>query len=497
MKKFVTLCLSLILALSLAIPAAASAAPAVPAGVSVQVNGENVTFPDAAPAVINGRTMVPMRAVLETLGAQVDYDVDTRTVTATLDDTQLTHVIGTDVITLSPRKLTADSLTAGGEKLTMDTVSTVKNGSTLVPLRFFSQALGYEVYWDAGAHTAVVIDKKAAIAKIDESFTILNGLQAKQNQAADGNLSIDMDFSGEAKVLDSINGDQTLPFSMKMSALYGSEAMSMEGTMDLSLLARLMEAESEEEAKATEALLKDLSFKMIYGEALWMQFPTLTELLAASDESIPDGEVWLKTADVPALSAMGVSAGSSTIGGVLYALTEMADAEVPVNIYEDLTEAAQLMTVLMGDDTFTKNGEDYSWKLDEARKAKLAEALGASAVSFPFTMEMTIKADGSCTFDMALSIEEDPVAVSMTLSGASTQTESTVKGEIQVKNVCDVTFQGTAKVSASDKAPVTAPPADAAVIDLDDYADAPLAGADIGIIGGADGPTSIFTTTAA
>lgn len=485
MKKWISLCLSLILALSLAVPAAASAAPAVPAGVSVQVNGEKVTFPNASPAVINGRTMVPMRAVLETLGATVDYDGATRTVNAKLGDVSLTHVIGTNAIEM-----------AGGEKLTMDTVSTVKNGSTLVPLRFFSQALGYEVYWDEGAHTAVVIDKEALIEEIDKSFTILNGLQARQAQAADGNLAIDMDFSGEAKVLDSIKGDKTLPFSMKMSALYGSEAMNIEGTMDLSALAALMEGEDPETAKVMEPLLKDLSFQMIYGESMWMQMPALTSMLVQEGTEVPESGVWLKTVDVPALSAMGMNAGASTIGGVLYAIAEAADAEVPVNIYEDLTKAAQLMTGLMGDDTFTKAGEDYSWKLD---KAKLAEALGASAVDLPLTMEMTmtIKADGSCTFDMALSIEEDPVAVSMTLSGTSTQTESTVKGQFQVKNVCDVTFQGAAKVAPSDKAPVTAPPADAAVIDLDDYAAAPLMGTDVGVIGGADGPTSIFVPTAA
>ena len=150
MKKWISVCLTLMLALALAAPAAAAdrtAAPARPSGVSVQVNGKNVTFPNASPAVINGRTMVPMRAVLETLGAEVDYDGETKTVQAKLGDVSLTHVIGTDAIQ-----------TASGEKLTMDTTSYVKNGSTLVPLRFFSQALGYEVYWDEGARTAVVID---------------------------------------------------------------------------------------------------------------------------------------------------------------------------------------------------------------------------------------------------------------------------------------------------------------------------------------------------
>lgn len=449
MKKLIPLCLALILALALAVPASAAES----GGVAVQVNGETVAFPNAAPELKDGRTMVPMRAVLEALGATVDYDGETKTVKAALGETAITHVIGEDKIIVD-----------GDQVMTMDTVSYVKSGSTLVPLRFFSQALGYEVYWDDGARTAVVINKDAAIAEIDKSFTILNGLQAKQSQTLDS-MALDMDFSGEAKVLDSISGDQTLPFSMKMSALYGTEAMNMEGTMDLSSLSALLaEAGGTEVPEDAAAMLKDLSFQMIYGEAMWMQIPALSTVL-----NLPEGEVWLKTSEAPALSTMGVGAGS-TIGAALYAAAEMADAEVPVNIYDDLSEAAQLMTTLMGDDAFTKDGEDYSWKLDEDKSTQLAEALGASSVSFPFTMEMTVKADGSCTFDMEASMDE----MTMTITGSSSTTAASLKGHIQIKNVCDLTFQGEAKMSASDKAPVTAPPADAVVLDLDELAATPM-----------------------
>lgn len=448
MKKLIPLCLALILALALAVPASAAES----GGVSVQVNGETVAFPNAAPELKDGRTMVPMRAVLEALGATVDYDGGTQTVKAALGETSITHVIGEDKIIVD-----------GDQVMTMDTVSYVKSGSTLVPLRFFSQALGYEVYWDAGARTAVVIDKDAAISEIDKSFTILNSLQAKQSQTLEG-MALDMDFSGEAKVFDSINGDQTLPFSMGMSALYGAEAMNMEGTMDLSSLSALLaKAGGTELPEEAAAMLKDLSFKMIYGESLWMQIPALSQVL-----NLPEGEVWLKTADVPALSSM--SFGTSTIGAALYAAAEMADAEVPVNIYDDLTEAAQLMTTLMGDDAFTKDGEDYSWNLDEDKSAGLAEALGAGSVSFPFTMEMTIKADGSCTFDMEASMDE----MTMTITGSSSATAFSLKGYIQIKNVCDLTFQGEAKMSSSGKAPDAAPPADAEVLDLDELSATPM-----------------------
>ena len=118
-------------------------------------------------------------------------------------------------------------------------------------LRFFSQALGYEVYWDEGARTAVGLDglglavivhlsaqglqdgphgdHGAAVddrggSVIDEGFTILNDLQAKQRQTLEGDLAIAMDFSGEAKLLDSINGDKALPFSASVRPRMGARA---------------------------------------------------------------------------------------------------------------------------------------------------------------------------------------------------------------------------------------------------------------------------------
>ena len=466
MKKLISLCLALVLSLALAVPAAA----AETGGVSVMVNGEAVVFPDGDPEISSGRTMVPMRAVLEALGAEVDYDHSTKTVRASLNgETVLIHVIGTDTITVGD-----------GGTLTMDTVSYVSGGSTLVPLRFFSQVLGYEVYWDAGERTAVVIDKQGLIAEMDKAFTILNDLQAKQTPAA-GNLSMEMDFSGSAKIM-APGMEMDLPFSIDLSGVYGENALNFSGKMDLSILALVLTAvpvnadgtgPSGEETTAAlnqmAAMLKDLDFEMIYSDgSMWMKLPAVTDLLRAQGAEIPEGTVWMdlggadmgEVYDLYDLSLS--SAGGVTMGQVLYTMAELADAEMPTIIYEDAEEAAALLTTLMGDDTFTKDGDTYTWKVDQAMMDKLAAELGASSTDFPGTVEMTIKEDGSCTFKLDVTDEE----FSMSMSGASTATDSTVEGKITVKDVCDVTFQGSAKVAPTENAPVTAPPAGETVIDL-------------------------------
>lgn len=470
MKKLLSLCLALVLAIALAVPAAAADTRAAGGGVSVQVNGEDVAFPNASPEVRGGRTMVPMRAVLEALGAAVDYDTASRTVTAAFGDTVLTHVIGTDKIDVK-----------GGSTLTMDTTSYVKSGSTLVPLRFFSQALGYEVYWDSGAQTAVVINKNDLVASIDKNFTILNDIQSK-SPAISGNMAMDMDMKGQIKLLDG-SLDDAIPFSAKMSAVYSEEAMNMDGSMDLSALAQLPGAEAD---PAVAAMLKDLSFKMIFSDAIWMG----GTLLASAMLSAPDGvvpadldSVWFKAGDFDMSALTAASDGEATIGSVLYGAIAYMDAEVPVNIYDDVNQAALMAQMLLGDATFTKNGEDYSWTLDEKTSALLAQAIGETPDSFSLTMDMDVKADGASSFSMDLKAD----VMSMSVSGASTATESAVKCQVVVPDACDVSVECNASMTAGSGAPVTAPPAGATVIDLTETLES-----SVGAIGGADGPTSIF-----
>ena len=55
---------------------------AVPSGITVQVNGQEVTFPDAEPESKNGRTFIPVRAAFEALGAEVTWDQADKSVTA-------------------------------------------------------------------------------------------------------------------------------------------------------------------------------------------------------------------------------------------------------------------------------------------------------------------------------------------------------------------------------------------------------------------------------
>ena len=109
----------------------------------VKINGEVQNYCQPA-IVVNGSTMVPMRGVFETLGATISWDQKTQTVTGTK---------GSNII-----KITVGSKTAyvSGTKVTLTTSAMIQNGSTLVPLRFVSEALGANVAWDQKTNTASI-----------------------------------------------------------------------------------------------------------------------------------------------------------------------------------------------------------------------------------------------------------------------------------------------------------------------------------------------------
>lgn len=114
-----------------------------PAAIRVTVDGTALAL-ETAPQVVNGRVMLPYRAIAERLGAQVSWDSRTRVVTVTK---------GNDVMRLTVGQTAA---TIRGNNVALDAAPVLLNGRVLVPLRFLGEGLGYRVNWD-GSTRAVAL----------------------------------------------------------------------------------------------------------------------------------------------------------------------------------------------------------------------------------------------------------------------------------------------------------------------------------------------------
>lgn len=111
----------------------------------VSVNRKLVTF-DQPPVIIDDRTLVPLRAIFEAMGAVVDWEPSTRTVTARRDDISISLVIDTNIIKKN------------GTDIEIDVPAQIINDRTLVPVRAISESLGASVDWDPITRTVLIDD---------------------------------------------------------------------------------------------------------------------------------------------------------------------------------------------------------------------------------------------------------------------------------------------------------------------------------------------------
>ena len=120
-----------------------TATPPPASDISVIVDGKTLSF-DVPPQITNGRTLVPLRAIFEEIGAAIEWDGDSQTVTAVKGETVVVLTIGSHTPTIN------------GETVTIDQPGVIVNGRTLAPLRFVAEAFGGTVEWDGETQTASI-----------------------------------------------------------------------------------------------------------------------------------------------------------------------------------------------------------------------------------------------------------------------------------------------------------------------------------------------------
>jgi len=121
--------------------------------ISVYVDGEALKF-DVPPVIENDRTLVPMRAIFEALGAKIEWDGETRTVTAGRGDDVLSITIG------------SDKLYKNDSPVALDAPARIINDRTLVPIRAISESFDAVVDWDAASRSVIISTQTAAEADI-------------------------------------------------------------------------------------------------------------------------------------------------------------------------------------------------------------------------------------------------------------------------------------------------------------------------------------------
>lgn len=160
--------------------------------VTVTVDNVAVAF-DQNPIIVEGHTMVPVRAVFEQAGATVDWNQE-----------NLTAIIVKDGYTVTI-KYGDTCLYKNGERVEIEAPAMIANDRILIPVRAIAEAMDFAVTWD-GHHSMVLVSTTGkpyrAYAFLKTGFRTLEDASELYTDAVSGAVAIDLDNDGKNEILE-------------------------------------------------------------------------------------------------------------------------------------------------------------------------------------------------------------------------------------------------------------------------------------------------------
>lgn len=231
MKKIVSLILALCMLLSLcAVSASADEAVAMSQMqtkdiITIMVNGVYVdcSLYGQLPLIVEGRTLVPLRSVFEALGATVEWDNDTKTVTSTRGETFVSLQVG------------SSTLVVNGTVKALDVPAQIMNGRTMVPVRAVAEAFGCTVNWDGATRTVIITTEAAQMPDttvpadtpdkvVEKAYNALVALNFEEAAKYFANEAIMEEFAGVTNYEALIGSYEEMGLSEEQGAMVNSFA---------------------------------------------------------------------------------------------------------------------------------------------------------------------------------------------------------------------------------------------------------------------------------
>lgn len=198
----------------------------------VYVNGQLLQS-DVPAVIVDGTTLVPMRAIFERLGASVDWDARASSVTGARHQREVVYRIGENRVLVNGRYANF----AG-------TPGRIDNGRTLVPLRVIGESFGADVHYDASVRSVLITMRPAGTNHVHEPSdselaryrvtlpyqTMLDGLPAWIAHVREKSTRESLLFFGDSTTWGSYLGrTEALPYAVGQSWPGGSFNLGVPG----------------------------------------------------------------------------------------------------------------------------------------------------------------------------------------------------------------------------------------------------------------------------
>ena len=436
---------------------------------SLLVNGEPVTFSDAAPVLKDGRSFLPMAATFEALGFPADQIVwspSARTVTAVKPDVTYINFQGEQAqgdltvhLAIGSNTFSVQyegDTTAGPHGDTVQVVNDytadaapyidAATSRTYIPVGLVADALGYRVAWDGETSTVIIDDVEAILAENTETYELMDQYMDYADQYSqgtyrvNGTLSLNMadpfdkvDLTGD---YDMITSQTALQFDADLAI--NADVSDLEfvlPNLDIALRYDLEAGTFYFQSQAISASdtwyslnMKEL-YDAIYGPGFYEELIALNTASAAEDMTFAQAlEEILKSDALPLTS------------------------EFTTKDYLDL------FNYILADSAFERSGSTYT-----STPVDLSEDGANILVSFQlYTSGGQVNGYG---LEMTIADSEE-TALTMTSEMQGSKMEMLM--DFQMPGELSMTMEMDGAYQPTSTAPATEPPAGATVVDLMD-----------------------------
>lgn len=439
MKKLIrwAVCLGLCLALSVC------AALAAEGDITVQLDGEALTFTDAVPQVRDQRTYLPFRAVFEAMGAEVDYEGNV--ITAVRGGKTLTMTVGSAEAAVEVNGVTLP--------IRMDVAPYVDAATwrTYVPVRFAAQAFDCTVGWDQQALTAIIIDaeKLAAAAQEGKSYTYWAKLAAMNEKYYSGLWDLTATLNADASMLSAsvLTADGAVTGAMESNAkmdMTMNMKLDMDGLMGIASAFGGQTPTAEDKA-ALEALKTNGVDLAIRGDLDDGKLYMNMDMGALGVKAGVEPDAWYELDMASATNQSGLNA--------LIAFLPTTEPTDSTTAYADFKSEVEALFTAFSDEGFVAKDGTY-----------VAEYTTAdSALALTLTMEVGQVSAYAMDITSNTAVQGSPVNMVMNV-GMTADGKMNAGVNVDMDGMVTMTMSMDGAFTPGATAPVTAPPAGAKLL---------------------------------
>ena len=412
---------------------------------SLLVNGEPVTFTDAAPVLKDGRSFLPMAATFEALGFPAEdmtWDSDTQTAAASKDGTTISLTIGKKAIQVT------QAGAAAGVSIETDAAPYIDAATsrTYIPVGLVADALGYRVAWDGETSTVIIDDVEAILAENTETYELMDQYLDYADQYSQGTYRVDgsltlamsdtfdtVDVSGDYNMITSqtaLQFDADLAINADMSDLtFALPNLDLALRCDVETGAFYFQSQAISASDTWYSLNMKELYDAIYGPGFYEELIALDTASAAEDMTFAQAlEEILKSDALPLTS------------------------EFTTKDYLDL------FNYILADSAFERSGSTYT-----STPIDLSEDGASVLVAFQlYTSGGQVNGYG---LEMTIADSEE-TALTMTAEMRGSKMEMLM--DFQMPGELSMTMEMDGAYQRTSTAPATQPPAGATVVDLMD-----------------------------